>query len=91
MLLSYAGGGSPVRASDPAVWWAEADLLYCRRPIKKRCFSLELMIILFLLVLINLLLAVGRTSKRKWVGRTLAAVSFVLLLVTFLFVLKAFS
>lgn len=52
---------------------------------------MELMIILFLLVLINLLLAVGRTAKRKWLGRTLTGLSFFLLLVTFLFVLKALA
>ncbi|WP_164491687.1 hypothetical protein [Staphylospora marina] len=50
---------------------------------------MELMIILFLLVLINLLLAVGRTSRKKWVGRTMSVISFLLLIVTFLFVIRA--
>jgi hypothetical protein len=50
---------------------------------------MELMIILFLLVLINLLLAFGRQQKKTWVRLTMTTVSFILLLLTLLFVLKA--
>jgi hypothetical protein len=51
---------------------------------------LDLMIILFLLVLINLLIAVARTEKRKWLKVSLTSVSFVLLIVSLLFVIRMF-
>ncbi|SEN27659.1 hypothetical protein SAMN05444955_10851 [Lihuaxuella thermophila] len=52
---------------------------------------MELMIILFLLVLINVLIAIGRQQQRKWLRFLLTSVSFILLLITLLFVLKALS
>jgi hypothetical protein len=73
---------------EPALWWAPADLLYWWRRWKG-VWSMELMVILFLLVLINLLLALGRQQKKTWVRLTMTTVSFVLLLLTLLFVLKA--
>ncbi|MBA4543128.1 MULTISPECIES: hypothetical protein [Thermoactinomyces] len=51
---------------------------------------MDLMIILFLLVLINLLIAIARTSSKKWLRVSLNSVSFVLLFVSLLFVLRMF-
>ncbi|MBA4495613.1 hypothetical protein ACFO25_02805 [Paenactinomyces guangxiensis] len=50
---------------------------------------MDLMIVLFLLVLINLLIAIGRGQQRKWLRYLLLTISFLLLPVTLLFVLRA--
>lgn len=46
------------------------------------------MIVLFLLVLINILIAIGRQQKKAWVRKFLSVQSFLLLLVVALFVLR---
>lgn len=51
---------------------------------------MELGISLFLLVLINLLMTVGRQQKRAWIRWGLFIVSFILLIVTLLFILRMF-
>jgi len=51
----------------------------------------ELMVILFLLVLINLLLALGRQQDKKWLRHLLTGISFLLLLIALLFVLRMFA
>ncbi|MGI6474217.1 MAG: hypothetical protein ACOX0J_07995 [Thermoactinomyces vulgaris] len=52
---------------------------------------LDLMIVLFLLVLINILVAIGRQQKRAWVSMIFSTVSFLLLLVVVLFVIRMFT
>jgi len=49
------------------------------------------MVILFLLVLINLLLALGRQQDKKWLRHLLTGISFLLLLIALLFVLRMFA
>lgn len=67
-------------------WW----ICYTLMETAKGGSYVELMVILFLLVLINLLLALGRTQHRKWLRHLLTGISFMLLLVTILFVLRMF-
>lgn len=46
------------------------------------------MIVLFLLVLINILIVVGRLQKKAWAGKILSVFSFLLLLVAALFMVR---
>jgi hypothetical protein len=49
---------------------------------------LDLAIVLFLLVLINILIAVGRQQNRKWLRFLLNILSFLLLIIAVLFVVR---
>ncbi|TCW41358.1 hypothetical protein EDC32_1011021 [Laceyella sacchari] len=51
---------------------------------------MELGVSLFLLVLINLLMTLGRQQKRVWVRWILSSVSLILLIVALLFILRMF-
>jgi hypothetical protein len=52
--------------------------------------EMELGVSLFLLVLINLLMTLGRQQKRAWVRWLLSSVSLILLIVALLFILRMF-
>lgn len=46
---------------------------------------MDMMIILFLLVLINLLIAIGRQSTKKWVRMVMTSLAFLLFLICLAF------
>lgn len=52
---------------------------------------MDVSIALFLLVLINILVALGRQQKKKWLKIVLVGAGFVLLLPALLFVLRGIS
>jgi hypothetical protein len=70
--------------------WAGADFTRPGENEKGSVERLDLMIVLFLLVLINILVAVGRQQKKAWVSMIFSTVSFLLLLVVLLFVIRMF-
>jgi hypothetical protein len=70
--------------------WAGADFTRPGENEKGSVERLDLMIVLFLLVLINILVAIGRQQKRAWVSMIFSTVSFLLLLVVVLFVIRMF-
>lgn len=49
---------------------------------------MELMIVLFLLVLVNLLIAVARQQSKRWIRYGLNMASSLILVVTFLFMIR---
>ncbi|KFZ40541.1 MULTISPECIES: hypothetical protein [Thermoactinomyces] len=71
--------------------WAGADFTHPGENEKGSVERLDLMIVLFLLVLINILVAIGRQQKRAWVSMIFSTVSFLLLLVVVLFVIRMFT
>jgi glucan phosphoethanolaminetransferase (alkaline phosphatase superfamily) len=71
--------------------WAGADFTRPGENEKGSVERLDLMIVLFLLVLINILVAIGRQQKRAWVSMIFSTVSFLLLLVVVLFVIRMFT
>lgn len=70
--------------------WARADFIHSDEKEKGSVERLDLMIVLFLLVLINILVAIGRQQKRVWVSMIFSTISFLLLLVVVLFVIRMF-
>jgi len=50
----------------------------------------EMMVILFLLILINFLIALARTQQKKWLRVMMMSLAAVLLIPAFLFVLRMF-
>jgi hypothetical protein len=56
-----------------------------------RCLGLDVMIAIFLLILINFLMALARQQSRKWAKQILMLVSFLLLLLALGFGIRALS